>query len=424
MTDVTVAPPSAAPSSPAPAPSGEVPINQNPVNSPNPIGSQAPPAPVTDHKGSEHRTPSRAEALKAAFDRAVDPKAKAPEKASPKAAEAKQGHNNPPEPTPKLDLKKRPDNQPAASEAQPRDRGRFAPREQKQDGSPNGAFERTEQTPTPYRKLAPHEPFPEPPSRMAEHGKRDWANTPETVRGEVHRMRNEYEKAAQQYQGVAEAYKPIAHFDRMAREQGTTLQAAVSNYVGIEAKLRQDPIAGLDTIIHNLGLTDPQTGRRIGLRDVAYHVLSQSPEQLQQIQQGNRQTAAQHQIGSLYQKVTALERQNQQMQYAQHFTRTRSAVDQFAEAHPRFDELGDLIERELRLGFPLDQAYQRAELLRPASHAAQTRTPSAQTRPTDRSISGSPDVAPSNGASRRPKDASPTPRSALQNAMNRVQGRA
>jgi len=421
MSDVTVAPPSAAPSSPAPA-SNEVPINQNPVNSPNPVGSQAPPAPVTDHKGSEHRTPSRAEALKAAYDRAVDPpKTKPAAKAQPEA-KAKPGHNNPPEETPKLDLKKRP-------EEQPRDRGRFAPKQPEgnaewQELSKPRPQQQPGQPAQPYKKLEPHEPFPEPPSRMAEHGKRDWANTPETVRGEVHRMRNEYEKAAQYYQGVSEAYKPIAHFDRMAREQGTTLQAAVSNYVGIEAKLRADPIAGLDTIIHNLGLTDPQTGRRIGLRDVAYHVLSQSPEQLNQVQQGNRQTAAQHQIGSLYQKVDALERQNQQMQYAQRFTQTRSAVDVFAEAHPRFDELGDLIERELRLGFPLDQAYQRAELLRPASHAPQTRTPSAQTRPADRSISGSPDVAPSNGASRRPKDASPNPRAALQNAYNRVNGRA
>ena len=423
MSDVSVAPPSAAPSSPAPASQGEVPINQNPVNSPNPVGSQAPPAPVTDHKGSEHRTPSRAEALKAAYDRAVDPpKTKPAAKAQP-AAEAKKGHNNPPEETPKLDLKKRPEDQ--AQEPQPRDRGRFAPRQAESAANPGQERPDAAKPGQPYRKLEPHEPFPEPPSRMAEHGKRDWANTPETVRGEVHRMRNEYEKAAQQYQGIAEAYRPIAHFDQMARQQGTTLQAAVSNYVGIEAKLRQDPIAGLDTIIYNLGLVDPQTRQRIGLRDIAYHVLSQSPEQLQQMQQGNRQTAAQHQIGALYQKVDTLERQNQQMQYAQRFTQTRSAVDQFAEAHPRFDELGDLIERELRLGFPLDQAYQRAELLRPASHAAQTRTPSAQTRQTtDRSIHGNPDVAPSNGASRKPRDASPNPRAALQNAMNRVNGRA
>jgi hypothetical protein len=419
MSDVTVAPPSAAPSSPAPA-SNEVPINQNPVSSPNPIGSQAPPAPVTDHKGSEHRTPSRAEALKAAYDRAANPpKTKPAEKPAQPAAEAKKGHNNPPEETPKLDLKKRP-------EEQPRDKGRFAPKQ------PEGNAEwqdlakprSQQQSGQPYKKLEPHEPFPEPPSRMAEHGKRDWANTPETVRGEVHRMRNEYEKAAQYYQGVAEAYKPIAHFDRMAREQGTTLEKAVSNYVGIEQRLRADPIAGLETIVHNLGLTDPQTNRRISLRDVAYHVLNQSPEQLRQVQQGNQQQAAAHQIGSLYNEVRGLKQTLNQWQTAQRFTQTRSAVDVFAESHPRFDELGDLIERELRLGFPLDQAYQRAELLRPAAHAPQTRTPSAQTRHSDRSISGNPDVAPSNGASRKPKEASSSPRAALANAMNRVNGRA
>ena len=78
--------------------------------------------------------------------------------------------------------------------------------------------------------------------------------------------------------------------------------------------------------------------------------------------------------------VQSLAQNQQQMQYSEQFTHTRSAVDQFAEQHPRFDELGDLIEQELQFGFDLDTAYRRAELLRPATHAAQTRTPSAQTR--------------------------------------------
>ena len=84
----------------------------------------------------------------------------------------------------------------------------------------------------------------------------------------------------------------------MAQEHGTTLQQALDNYVGIEQKLREDPIAGLDVIVNNLGLTDPETKQRIGLRDIAYHVLSQSPEQLKQVQYGNSQQAAKHQIGS------------------------------------------------------------------------------------------------------------------------------
>ena len=67
----------------------------------------------------------------------------------------------------------------------------------------------------------------------------------------------------------------------MAQQHGTTLEKALESYTGIEQKLRADPVAGLDNIVYNLGLTDPETGRRLNLRDIAYHVLSQSPEQLQ-----------------------------------------------------------------------------------------------------------------------------------------------
>jgi hypothetical protein len=107
------------------------------------------------------------------------------------------------------------------------------------------------------------------------------------------------------------------------------------------------------------------------------------------------------------------------MHTQQQFTYTRSAVDQFAETHPRFDELGTLIEAELKFGFDLETAYRRAELLRPTP-AAQTRAPPAQTRTADKSISGSPDVAPSNGASRSQKPVGR--REAIGNAIRRVNG--
>ena len=66
MTDTTVAAPP-----PAPTPVNETPINPNPPSSPTPVGSQAPPAPVGDLKGREHRPLSRREAIQAAFDRAT-----------------------------------------------------------------------------------------------------------------------------------------------------------------------------------------------------------------------------------------------------------------------------------------------------------------------------------------------------------------
>jgi hypothetical protein len=273
-----------------------------------------------------------------------------------------------------------------------------------------------------YKRLPEHAPFAEPPGRIAEHARRDWADTPETVRGEVHRMNHEFGKAVQYYRGAAEAFQPIARYHQMAQEHGTTLEHALGNYTSMEQKLRQDVIGGLDVIVNNLGLKDPQTGQRLGLRDIAYHVLSQSPEQLKQVQQGNAQHAASHQIGALHQEIQGLKSTLQQWQTAQQFTQTRSAVDQFADQHPRFDELGELIENELKLGFNLDQAYRRAELLQPATHAAQTRSPSAQTRTPDRSISGGPAVAPSNGAARRPQQPSGSPREAAQKALRALGG--
>jgi len=108
------------------------------------------------------------------------------------------------------------------------------------------------------------------------------------------------------------------------------------------------------------------------------------------------------------------------MYAAQQFNHIRGGIDQFAESHPRFDELGELIKREIDLGFDLDTAYRRADRLLPATHAAQTGNPSAQTRPTDKSISGAP-AGPSNGTGRKP-DKPVGRREAIQNAIRRAGG--
>jgi len=216
----------------------------------------------------------------------------------------------------------------------------------------------------------------------------------------------------------------IRHYHDMAQKHGTTLDRALNNYVSMEEKLRTDVIGGLDVIVNNLNLRTAD-GQKLGLRDIAYHIATQSPEALQQVQSRNAQGAQSHQIGALHQKIEGLESTLQRMHYTQQFTQTRSAVDQYADdpAHPRFDELGDLIEQELAFGYDLDTAYRRAELLRPASgnaRAAQTRNPPAQTR-SDKSIYGAPESAPTNGATRS-RSEKPSRRASIQNAISRVQG--
>jgi hypothetical protein len=410
MTDVTVA---------DNAPNETV-IEPNPVNVPNPVGSQAPDAPVEPQDGNRHRPESRREALERAYERATNPQAAKPaEKPAPKAAEAKPGHNNPPEKTEPLDLKKRPADQPRG------ERGQFAPREPQgeQTGVQTGVQSRAngvQNSANAQRQLPEGTPYRDPPARMAEHAKRDWSTAPESVRGEFHRMTKEAGDMYRQYRGDFEAMEPIRHFQKMASEHGTTLERALTNYVSMEQKLRQDVVGGLDIIVNNLNLRTPQ-GQKLTLRDVAYHILNMSPDQHRLTQAQNAQTATSHQIGALHQEISGLKNALTQMHTAQQFTHTRSAVDQFADSHPGFDELGDLIETELKFGFDLETAYRRAQLLRPTTHAAQTRNPSAQTRPTDKSISGAPDVAPSNGASRRPEKKVGR-REAIQNAINRVGG--
>jgi hypothetical protein len=425
MTDTTVAPQGGAP---AAAPASEVPITQNPVAAPTPVGSQAPEAPVGDVEGSRHRPESRRESIQRAFERASQPPPQADRRAAkpaPKPAEAKPGHNNPP-PEDKIDLRRRPTTAPAGdNQAQPRDQGRFAPRNPQGD-QVSGQARPAPQPGQQQRRPAPpplpaNAPFRDPPVRMDENAKADWPATPESVRGNIHRIQQEFGRAYQYYKADAEAMQPIKRFHEMAQSHGTTLERALTNYVSMEQKLRADPVGGLDLIVHNLNLKTAD-GQRLGLRDIAYHVLSQSPDQLRAIQQGNNQQAAQHQIGALHQEVAGLKQALNQMHTAQQFTYTRSAVDQFADSHPRFDELGDLIENELKFGFDLETAYRRAELLRPTTHAAQTRTASAQTRPSDKSISGAPGAASNGAAHRPPKEASRSPREAVANAIRRVNG--
>jgi hypothetical protein len=386
MSDVTVAPaatpaapaPAAAPPAPA-APQTQVPINENPVNSPPPVGPQAPPA-----EKPEKRPETRREGIQRAID-TVRAKAPAP------AREAKKGDNQPPEDTPdeKIDLKKRPSDQ-------PRERGRFAAKAAS-DAQPGAGTERPAVSPgqpaapKPYTPPPPgspphHHPIP----RMSERAKADWDKVPDTVRMDAHRIAREVDQAFRQYKGAHDYMQTIAPYAKMAHEQGTHLSTVLKNHVNIENKLREDPLGGFEVIAHNLNLHTPD-GRKITFADICYDYLNRSPEQHQLVQQRNAAQAHQLQIEQLRREQQALANEYRRMQYVHHFQTTRGAVDRYADTRPRFDELGDLIHQEIKLGFDLDTAYRRAEMLRPAT-AAQTRNgqTAAQTRTPDKSISGAP----------------------------------
>lgn len=425
MSDVGIAPAPSSSPAPAPAPAAnEAVINQNPTHAPAPLGPQTP-----DKAPAAVEPPSRRDSIKRAFERA--------EKAEP--AKPRMGHNNPPEemkperqqqtarqarearekPAP-IDLKKRPVDQ----EPQPRDQGRFAPRQARETpaGADTGRAVGAGPQPAQHKQLPEGTPYRDPPQRMSERARADWHAAPESVRGEVHRMHHEFGRAYQQYRGDHQEMNAIRPFQQMAQQHGTTLHRALSNYVGMEEKLRNDVVGGLDVIVNNLNLR-ADNGQRLTLHDVAWHIVNQSPEQQQLLRSQNTQMAQSHQLQQARQEVQAIANELRRMQHEKVFTQTRSGVDAFAAAHPRFDELGDLIENEIKLGFDLETAYRRAEMLRPGTRAAQTRTNgthAAQTRTPDRSIHGAPGGT-GNGAQYR-SNKPVARRDAISNAIKRVNG--
>ena len=246
MSDTTIAPPGATPTAAArrPLPPTKLPINPNPVNAPNPIGPQT---------GDKSPAEGRREAIQRAFDRASTKQpaaAKPAPRAAPAPAEAKAGHNQPPEPTPqeRIDLRKRPADQPRG------DRGQFAPRSSdkwrhvasmsRRENKPRRDSTRITPGQPGVNPLPAHAPFREPPPRMAERAKAEWHAAPESVRGEVHRMNQEFANAYQQYRGDHEIMNSIRPFHDLAAKHKTTLQRALTSYVTMENRLRADPIAG------------------------------------------------------------------------------------------------------------------------------------------------------------------------------------
>jgi hypothetical protein len=425
MSDVSVAP---APSAPA-MPANQVAVDPNPVQPPQPVSQQnitAPDPGRAREDGRERPGHSISDAVERAFARGRGevntqrPKQQEARESRPGPAKAEMGHNRPPEETkperrePKansqretLNLKKRPDDQtppPATSKAQDKERargehGHFAPAQ----------LQGQQSSQQPVQQLPEGVPYRQPPRGMSPQVARDWAKTPESVRADLHRISQTVGRHNQAFAVDREIANSVRHYHQMAQQHGTTLARALENYTGMEQLLRSDPLRAFDVITNNLNLRS-QDGQKLNFGDLAWYYLNQTPDQRRMVQQQNLATAQHHQLQQIQQNQAILAQQHQQMQYEREFAGKRHEVDRFAESHPRLDELGADIHRELRFGFDLPTAYRRAELLRPASGNGQTTdrapaqagSPTRNPRNSDRSISGAPDTALNGTARRKP----------------------
>lgn len=383
MTDAVVADGGA----PAPAPTG-APIPENAVSAGNALSSTGPTvekaqAPVEAEKPSAtvKEAIQRANAKLAAKNAEAEKGAKVDPKADAKAVETKT--------EPKTAAKAEP-----APESQPRgEKGQFAAK-QATDAEAKPAT----QSDSPYR---------DPPTRYSNDAKAAWDSTPDPVKAETHRAFREMEQGIQKYKADSEAYHEVREYSELAKQQGTSLKAALQNYVGIEQQLRKDPIGGLEQIISNLGMKTTD-GRTMTLRDVAAHIMGQTPDE-----QSSRQAST---IQDLNQKIARLEQQLGGVTHTiqqQHQNQTLAQVQAFAQAHPRFDELSDAIQEEIKHGYSLEDAYSRAERLNPATPGASSEKPasSAKSEPQPLNPAGTKSIAgaPSSGSNPAIPDNKPVP---------------
>ncbi len=138
----------------------------------------------------------------------------------------------------------------------------------------------------PVRSVAPKLDTPparpsayrEPPAGFDDAAKAEWEAVPETVRGAMHRRAQEMERGIEKYRTDSEAFEPVRKYHDLAKESGTDLPTALSRYVALETKLRQNPLEGLQDVVANLNLKKSD-GTLVTLRDVAASIMGQSPDQ-------------------------------------------------------------------------------------------------------------------------------------------------
>ena len=205
------------------APIEGAPINESPANFNSPLGSQVPPDAVA--KPAEPKAPP---SLDDSIDRAMA-------KSAAKQVEPQEA---------KVDAK------PEAKIEQPRENGKFVKDPAK---APVVEAPKPADASKSVDAVKPSFTATDAPARFSDDAKKDWATSPESVRRETERAIKELTDGHQKYRAAAERDASLNDLHEMAKASGKELGSVVREYVNMESQLRENPIAGLDTICQRHG---------------------------------------------------------------------------------------------------------------------------------------------------------------------------
>jgi hypothetical protein len=186
----------------------------------------------------------------------------------------------------------------------------------------------------------------EAPSRFSTEGKQHWETAPEPVKAEVHRAIRELESGLHEHQ---QRWEPLKQYDELAKQSGTTLHEGLERYIAFDRHLSEDLVGGLEGVIRD------KTGGQYGIRDIAAHVLGQSPDQNQ-----SQADAATHQTNARMAQLETNIRALTSHIVEQARTSTASEVQSFSQGKDDFEVLAPQIAEHIRSGKSLPDAYAQA----------------------------------------------------------------
>lgn len=190
----------------------------------------------------------------------------------------------------------------------------------------------------------------EPPARFLPEARTKWANVPNEVKAEFHRVSAEMERESAAYKDSHERYAQIREFDELARSNGSSLRDSLIKVNQVENALQRNPIDGLDAVLREIG-PRKSDGSPLTIMDVANY-LSQNPGAYQPGRAAMpampqpQQAAGNPEIEALRAEILNLRAEQTVV----------PVIQRFADALPDFDALQGRIEQILTTGV-IDQLY-------------------------------------------------------------------
>ncbi len=193
----------------------------------------------------------------------------------------------------------------------------------------------------------------EPPARFLPEARTKWANVPNEVKTEFHRVSQEMENEIAQSKTARDRYETIRQYDEIARNNGRELKDSLAKVAEIETALARNPIAGLESILREIGPRKAD-GSHVSLYEVAQHIVQQGPQQFAQSVQSHQAPQAQQPQESPQVRQLASEVHELKTQLAT--ASVKPMIDTFASSHHDYYALENQIADVLQSGV-IDKIY-------------------------------------------------------------------